>query len=156
MSLGDSKRSRYGGVSELVTGLPWRRESEEAAAIEASLERNGSLGSTGGIGILEEDDEFLALIEAKHLILRLSLVLGFSLIDFEYEIEDGNEHVFKGSTTWKQEVVAMVILSLSLCLWCVTTASASGFFFFFYWLGNWRRRLPVEFVRQWAYWCYCF
>lgn len=69
------------------------------AAIEASFDRNGSLGFIGGIGILEEDGEFLALIEAKHLILRLSIVLGFSLIDFEYEVEDGNEHVVKGSTT---------------------------------------------------------
>jgi hypothetical protein len=46
----------------------------------------------------------------------LSMVLGFSLIDFEYKVEDGNEHVVKGSTTWKQEVLAMVILSLSLSL----------------------------------------
>lgn len=67
------------------------------AAIEASLERNGSLGSIGGIGISEEENEFLALIEAKHLILRLVVVVSFSLIDLVFEVEDGKEHAVIGN-----------------------------------------------------------
>lgn len=42
--------SRKGGVSEFRGGL--RNVSGEEAATEASLERNGSLGLRGGIGIL--------------------------------------------------------------------------------------------------------
>ena len=67
------------------------------AAIKASLERNGSLGSIGGIGISEEENEFLALIEAKHLILRLVVVVSFSLIDLVFEVEDGKEHAVIGN-----------------------------------------------------------
>lgn len=50
MSFGDSKRSRYGGISEL-TGRS-SNVSGEVAATDASLERKGSLGFIGGIGIL--------------------------------------------------------------------------------------------------------
>lgn len=42
MSLGESKISRKGGVSEFRGGL--RSVSGEEAATEASFERNGSLG----------------------------------------------------------------------------------------------------------------
>lgn len=49
MSWGDSKMSKYGGISELAGRL--RSFSGEVAATEASLDRNGSLGFTGGIGI---------------------------------------------------------------------------------------------------------
>lgn len=68
MSWGESKRSRYGGVSEL-TGRS-RSFSGELAAREASLERKGSLGFIGGIGTLAE---FLAPIE-EELILRFLLL----------------------------------------------------------------------------------
>lgn len=50
MSVGDSKRSKYGGVSELTGRL--RSFSGELAATDASLERNGSLGFSGGNGAL--------------------------------------------------------------------------------------------------------
>lgn len=50
MSFGDSKRSRYGGTSEFTGRLS--NVSGEDAATDASLERKGSLGFIGGIGIL--------------------------------------------------------------------------------------------------------
>lgn len=51
MSLGESNTSRNGGVSEFLGLL--KSASGEVAAREASLDRNGSLGLKGGIGILE-------------------------------------------------------------------------------------------------------
>ena len=52
MSLGESNKSKYGGVSVLTERL--RSVSGEEAATEASFERNGSLGFIGGMGILAE------------------------------------------------------------------------------------------------------
>lgn len=84
MSWGESKRSRYGGVSEL-TGRS-RIFSGELAAIEASFDRNESLGFIGGMGILAE---FFAPIAELQLILKLFLVF---LSDCELvEVEDGTE-----------------------------------------------------------------
>lgn len=57
MSLGVSKRSRNGGESE-PEGRS-RKLSGEFAATEASLERKGSLGLIGGIGILAEQVGFM-------------------------------------------------------------------------------------------------
>lgn len=50
MSLGESNKSKYGGVSALTERL--RRFSGAEAATEASFERNGSFGFKGGMGIL--------------------------------------------------------------------------------------------------------
>ena len=50
MRVGDSKWSKYGGVSELFGRL--RSFSGEVAASDASLERNGSLWFSGGNGAL--------------------------------------------------------------------------------------------------------
>lgn len=50
MRVGESKTSRNGGVSEFLGLL--RSVSGEVAAREASLDRKGSLGLIGGMGIL--------------------------------------------------------------------------------------------------------
>lgn len=50
MRVGESKTSKYGGVSGLTGRL--RNFSGDLAATEASLERKGSLGLMGGMGIL--------------------------------------------------------------------------------------------------------
>ena len=52
MSLGESNKSKYGGVSELTGRL--RSVSGEEAAMEASFDKKGSLGFIGGMGILAE------------------------------------------------------------------------------------------------------
>lgn len=49
MRVGDSKISKNGGVSEFTGRLS--NFSGELAATEASLDKNGSLGFIGGIGI---------------------------------------------------------------------------------------------------------
>lgn len=51
MSVGESKTSKNGGVSEFLGLLS--SVSGEVAAREASLDRKGSLGLIGGMGILE-------------------------------------------------------------------------------------------------------
>lgn len=60
MSVGESKMSRYGGVSEFFWLL--RSISGEVAATEASFDRKGSLGLTGGMGILVLFTEHRVLI----------------------------------------------------------------------------------------------
>lgn len=50
ISLGDSNKSKNGGVSGLAELL--RSASGEEEATEASFERKGSLGFIGGMGIL--------------------------------------------------------------------------------------------------------
>lgn len=50
MRVGESKTSRNGGISEFLGLL--RSVSGEVAAREASLDRKGSLGLIGGMGIL--------------------------------------------------------------------------------------------------------
>lgn len=50
MRIGESNISKYGGVSEFTGRLS--SFSGELAATEASLDKNGSLGFIGGIGIL--------------------------------------------------------------------------------------------------------
>lgn len=50
MSLGESYKSRNGGVSEFLGLL--RSVSMDVAATEASLDKKGSLGLRGGVGIL--------------------------------------------------------------------------------------------------------
>lgn len=62
MSFGESKMSKKGGVSESLGLLS--RVSGETAATEASLDRKGSLGLSGGKRILE------ALISLKRHRLR--------------------------------------------------------------------------------------
>lgn len=57
MSFGDSKRSRYGGISELTGQLS--NDPGEVVATDASLERKGSLRLTGGMAI------FVALLELR-------------------------------------------------------------------------------------------
>lgn len=61
MSLGESKMSKYGGVSELEGRLT--SISGDVAATEASFDRKGSLGFIGGIGIL-------ALLSTQTVLLR--------------------------------------------------------------------------------------
>lgn len=50
MSLGESNKSKYGGVSGLTERL--RSVSGEEEATEVSFERKGTLGFIGGMGIL--------------------------------------------------------------------------------------------------------
>lgn len=69
MSLGDSNKSKYGGVLEL-TGR-FRSVSGELSATEASFDRNGSLGLSGGNGILAlalalREQEALRLLGPRH------------------------------------------------------------------------------------------
>ncbi|OWM72388.1 hypothetical protein CDL15_Pgr018273 [Punica granatum] len=64
MSFGESNRSTYGGVSELTGRLS--SVSGEVAATDANLDRKGSLGFIGGIGIFAE---FLELTAQQRVLL---------------------------------------------------------------------------------------
>lgn len=78
MSFGASNKSKNGGVSELTGRLS--NASGELAATEASLDKKGSFGLTGGIGTLALDLAFM-----EHRVLKF-----LSLTDGE-EDEDGRE-----------------------------------------------------------------
>lgn len=90
MSLGESKRSRKGRESE-PEGR-WRSLSGEVAATEASLERKGSLGLIGGIGILAEHVGFM-----EQWVLKIGRVV-------DGEDEDGMEEAM-GS--WREAAMAV-------------------------------------------------
>lgn len=72
MSLGSSNKSKYGRESEFWTGR-FSKVSGELAATELSLERNGSLGFIGGMGILTFA---FALMEQKAANFRVFLALS--------------------------------------------------------------------------------
>lgn len=79
MSFGDSNKSKYGGDSELTGRLS--NVSGEVAATEASLDKKGSFGFKGGIGILAL---VLAFMEQR--------VLQFlRFLSLTEEDEDGSE-----------------------------------------------------------------
>lgn len=103
MSFGASNKSKYGGDSELTDGLS--NVSGEVAATEASLDKKGSFGFKGGIGILAL---VLAFMEQR--------VLQFlRFLSLTEEDEDGSE-------------VEMGICKLMAILFSIFPLQILGFF----------------------------
>lgn len=105
MSLGESNKSKYGGVSEFTGRL--RNASGDVAATDASFERNGSLGLTGGMGILAEP----FAPRAQLLLFKLPRLIDCS----DEEDEEEHEGIAYAIGTCKQEAIDF-LFPLCTCL----------------------------------------
>ena len=103
MRVGESKISKYGGVSEFAGRLS--SFSGEFAATEASLDKNGSLGFIGGNGIFA-------------LLRELSAAQGLKLQRFIDCGEDEEQHEIEEAMGIRR-AVAMGLFTHSFGLVCV-------------------------------------